>query len=442
MIVRCVNIDWLEVYCLEPITESRDASYFRSRGFIVQERDYGTRIYNQMFTLMGSDYQPLLEVRRSPKSVIGQGGILPVNACHIRLVNRTCYYDDAALKMKQFLQDYGFIFQRISRIDICLDFERFDSGDYPGKFLKRYLEHAYAKINQARITTHGEDGWSARSWNSISWGNKKSAITTRLYCKTQELREVKDKPYIREAWFRCGLVDDPIKLTKVDTNGETYCPDIWRLEFSISSAVQGWFVIEEDGKAKKKRSIRNTLDMYQNRLSILAVFASLAQHYFHFKYYRREQQRLRDHDKQKKGLVQQALTEVCAAAGDLSDYVPRKDRCQDKILFRWKAAETVYHIDRPSVAAGTVNQYTRLEALLNRYKLEHTQPDIVAAVDVVLESIQTDSYRQLLPNPWDNALLQALRAAVAIRMKNKAIDKDAVVNDMVAFIQQHAGEFF
>ena len=182
--------------------------------------------------------------------------------------------------------------------------------------------------------------------------------------------------------------------------------------------------------------------MYKDRLSILAVFASLAQHYFHFKYYRREQQRLRDHDKQKRGLVQEELSRICAADSDLSNYVPRKDRCQDKILFRWKAAETVYHIDRPSAAAGTVNQYTRLEALLNRYKLEHTQPDIVAAVDVVLESIQTDNYRQLLPNPWDNALLQALRAAVAIRMKNRAIDQDAVVNDMVAFIQQHAGEFF
>ena len=60
---RCINLDWLEVFCFE-IGEPHDADFFRRAGFVVDEREYGTRIYNQMFTLMGDDGHPLLEVRR------------------------------------------------------------------------------------------------------------------------------------------------------------------------------------------------------------------------------------------------------------------------------------------------------------------------------------------------------------------------------------------
>lgn len=64
--VRCVNIDWLEVFAME-IGAPHDADYFIRAGFVVHVREYGTRIYNEMFTLEGQDGHPLLEVRRNPK---------------------------------------------------------------------------------------------------------------------------------------------------------------------------------------------------------------------------------------------------------------------------------------------------------------------------------------------------------------------------------------
>ena len=138
---RCINLDWLEVFCFEN-GEPHDVDYFRRAGFVVDEREYGTRIYNQMFTLMGEDGHPLLEVRRSPKSLL-----MPQQATHLRLVNRSCYFDNAADVMAQFIDRYEYTFQRISRVDICLDFVRFDDNTLPRVFMQRYMRGKFSKIN-------------------------------------------------------------------------------------------------------------------------------------------------------------------------------------------------------------------------------------------------------------------------------------------------------
>lgn len=112
---------------IEP--KNLDADYYAKDGWVVEKRPYGTRVYDEMFTLMEySTGLPLIEIRRSPvgnKSAIDKYVIDP-HSCHIRLCNRTCYYDGACKLLWDFIQRYGYIFCRISRIDICLDFEKFD----------------------------------------------------------------------------------------------------------------------------------------------------------------------------------------------------------------------------------------------------------------------------------------------------------------------------
>ena len=136
---RCVNLDWLEVCALEPIDSPHDPNYFRACGFVVEVRGYGTKVWEEMFTLLGEDGLGFIEVRRKPKSEI-----IAQNICHLRLVNRACYFPDAADLMKQFLDQYGYEFHHITRVDICLDFEKFDYGDDPQVFLQRYIEKKYS----------------------------------------------------------------------------------------------------------------------------------------------------------------------------------------------------------------------------------------------------------------------------------------------------------
>ena len=67
--MRCVNLDWLEISAEE--SNSRypcDADYFRSRGFIVHERDYGTRVWGEVFTIEDENGHDWIEVRRRPPS--------------------------------------------------------------------------------------------------------------------------------------------------------------------------------------------------------------------------------------------------------------------------------------------------------------------------------------------------------------------------------------
>ena len=159
-----------------------------------------------MFVIYGSDGLPAIEVRRNPASS-GLNGIHDPEETHIRLVNRMCYYYDCAEMFEKWLENHHNTDIRISRVDICLDFVRFDFGDEPSKFVRRYLKHKYAKINQGNINAHGKDSWEGQEWNSLKWGSPMSCVSTKMYNKTMELKDTKSgligKPYIRQAWMMC-----------------------------------------------------------------------------------------------------------------------------------------------------------------------------------------------------------------------------------------------
>ena len=397
---RCVNLDWLEVHCLEPYGDPHDAEYFRRAGLTVMERDYGTRVYKEMFTVNDVHGNPFVEVRRAPYST-GYAGIHDERECHLRLVNAACYLDNAADLMQQFIDTYHYEFNRITRVDICLDFEQFDEGDDPAVFLSRYLRRVYSKINQGNITAHGADRWNGQVWNSVSWGSPTSAIGTKFYNKTMELYDPATgtyrKPHIRYAWLKCGLIDDFHKVLKRKDDG-WYTPQIWRVEFSIRSSVKKWFAIELNGEAKHYQSIRNTLDMYDCREKLLTLFASLQQHYFHFKHFDKEQ---------------------------------RKDRCPDKVLFKWNGMQVTYKVGRDDTlsilgeGAKQSRPYDTLLKKLRLYQQEKLQKDIVEACQVIIRAIEGDYLRSDIRNPFSYHELLALQRALS--MKASGDDTDVVV---------------
>lgn len=406
--MRCLNIDWLEIYCLEPPERPRDAGYFREKGWWVVQRAYGTRIYAEMFTLMDTDGLPFIEVRRNPMSSDKADGIMPFNACHLRVVNRYCYNKQVIDFVRNFLTNNDYLFQRISRIDLCLDFEKFDSGDDPYKFLRRYMQGKYAKINQSLIHAHGKDVWCGRDWQSLSWGKSGSPVSTKLYNKTKELQEVKDKPYIRQAWFEAGLVDDPQHLTKTKKNGTTYSPQIWRVEFSIHSPVKNWVAIEKDGNAKKYLSLRNDLDAYDTDAKRLTMFASLAAHYFHFKYY------------------EDGVT---------------KYKCRDKELFKFQENEVFYKVEHPSSDCQQTTLEKRLQTLLGQYYEVKTDPAVRQSINHILSVLSEDDLRRLCENPHSNAQLKALQLAIAQRLSLITPDEHTDITKTINQLTQYILDF-
>lgn len=443
MITRCINIDWLEVYCIEPQEFfPLDAAFFTSHGYQCQEREYGTRVWSQMFTIYGSDGERLLEIRRAPKSASGfnSDGILDPKACHVRLCNRTCYFDNAVDAFRTFLYQWRYTVMRISRIDIALDFEYFDYGDDPSKFLQRYLENRYAKINQADIAPHGRDAWDGRTWNSISWGSKTSCISTKFYNKTMELREVSDKPYIRQAWHAAGLIDDWFTLEKRRADGTVYKPTIWRVEFSIKSGTRNWFLIEnQSGKRVRKQSIRNTLAMYDTRQKLLDMFFSLADHYFHFKY--------REYIETKKPLTATALSaiaidyksEVVRHTKQPERRLQRKDRCHDKRLFRTNDVQNFYKLENVASAKPSSKPLKKLVAMLIQYRDEHPLPDVFKACTLLIEKILNQEALEATTVAWPMDELTILRTVIAKRIKGSTatLGEDIETTRALLSIQEH-----
>lgn len=428
--MRCVNIDWLEVFCYEDITLTPyTAEFFRSHGWSVVERPYGTRVYNEMFTLLGTDGEPLLEIRRNPKSQMadGQNGILAVNATHLRLCNRTCYCVDAIDRFRAFLAEYHYTIVRIARLDICLDFEYFDYGDEPFKFLQRYLVGRYAKINQANISLHGRDQWDGRYFNSVSWGAPKSCIKTRFYDKTMELREGKDKPYIRQAWQEAGLITDFHNMTKQKADGTVYTPRIWRVEFAITSGKRNWFMMEHDNRGKrKKQSVRHTLAMWDTKDKQLNMFLSLADHYFHFKKveYKHKRNAITEDALATIAISQQAHKSLLMFTEE--PQLQRKDRCQDKLLFRISDATEFYKLENLASSTPSSKPLNSLIRRLEEWRDKQYKSDIIRACNTIIKEMKTFAALQDTTNEWPVELLQQIRYVIAKRIEGstQSLDED------------------
>lgn len=386
---RCLNLDWVELYCLESGRNfPHDAEFFRKSGYEVKEREYGTRQYEEMFTICDVYGLGFLEVRRKPvsgeKAKLNKGIFSPFS-CHLKLVNRYCYADNAIELLSIFLNKHGYTIQRIFRLDLALDFEKFDDNTDPNVFLKRYLDGKFTKVNQGNISAHGADRWEGRFWHSVSWGSPKSMVSAKMYDKTIELSQVKDKPYIRYAWFRSGLVDDFQTLQKIGKDGKAYKPHIWRLEFSIKSSAKGWLVIENNGgKQKKAEQVPHTIDAYDTKEKQMLAFIMLSKHYFHFKYYEEGK---------------------------------RKDLCKDRILFKWGPTDVVYKLDRLLTDRPKDNTIDALKARLQHYRNTHFDDNLRAACDIIIKNLELESIRNATPT-YDRDECTLLQMLIARRLSN------------------------
>lgn len=274
--MRILNIDWLEIYCIEQIDEPRDAEFFRKQGFEVIERDYGTPIYKEMFTICENG-NPYIEIRRNPYSLKSVGGIMQDGSCHIRLCNESCYHDNPIDEMRTFILTYDFVYKSIARIDICLDFNTFDNGWTPQRFINAYMRSNISKVNQTNVSCHGSDNWDGRSFNSLKWGAVTSPISTKLYNKTLEMRQGEDKSYIRQ-WWQCGGDFVGMAIKPDDVTGLDMTKDVWRLEFSIKAQAQA-------RKRKSGNEEKFTLHLfdYDTKEKLWQRFCELYEMYFDFR---------------------------------------------------------------------------------------------------------------------------------------------------------------
>lgn len=297
---RCINIDWLQVSLIE--SKPMDAEYFRSIGYKVLQRDYGTPLFAEMFTICEGD-RPVFEIRRNPYSLKKNGGIFSTGAVHLRLHNRMCYQPKPIDSLRKFILTHGYQYVGIVRIDICLDITKFDYNQNPDKFIQDYMRHRFQRDRNGNVAAHGTER-DNRHWNSIKWGSDKSMINVKMYDKTLELAQGQEKSYIRQRWHEAGLSESQkvrfsyqnLGVTKtgyklVEVEPGTSVPEhvamedtkpvkVWRIEFSISSQCSAY--VDEDGVF-----IPNRLDSYDTPDKLWQQFSILAHNLFTFRYVER-----------------------------------------------------------------------------------------------------------------------------------------------------------
>lgn len=418
--MRCVNIDWLEVSCEESWQRYPcDADYFRRQGYMVHEREYGTRVWGQMFTIEDGEGHDWIEIRRCPPSGTSEFKGLTEYSCRIRLVNAQCYVKNCTQRLLEFLVRHDYTFKRIARIDICYDFEMFDSGDQPARFARRYIERKFRKINQCKVRVIGDDNWTDFDWESLSWGSPTSMVSTKMYNKTRELETVsKHKTYIPMSWYECGLIDDPINRTKRRDDGSVYKPDIWRIEFSMKSKADRWLVIESQaGKRVEKKAIPHTPDMFDSPDKLWQRFQDLAYHYFRF--------------------VHAEFNEEPDKDGN---QVPKlKHLCKPKQLFKWDADHEFMQLDMCIPGAKPDYYDDVFLRRLRAYREKCFDPTLVKACDCLIEAIEkNDTRRYTSKQDWVEA--EALRIALRERWGHQQGDLMAAVETIRQQLIQ--GELF
>ena len=318
--VKCINLDWLSVYCLEPKGCVMNAAYYKKLGWSVEEREYGTPQYREKFTLMNGRH-PFLEIERNPYSLKQNGGIFEPESCHIRLANRTLYQPNPVQQLTNFIIKYGYEYKGISRVDVCCDLTIFDNGMKPQDLANKYIKDKIWKVHQSHIapnTDDGDDTWripihlgahgketkTGRTWNSLKWGSPKSALSTKLYNKTLELETNTGKFYIKDAWVKAGLCDlqkvryeyrnPKTKEIEIRSKQISVVPgtainqeipieeakkiDVWRVEFSMNSEGRKWIDLGDN------HIVDLSLNAFDNLDSLAATFFTCSEWLFCFIY--------------------------------------------------------------------------------------------------------------------------------------------------------------
>lgn len=292
---RCINIDWLQLYCIEQFGYALSSALV-SHNFTVMNKGLKTRHFQEMLEVYRDGYK-IFEIQHLPYSIKNSktgNGVWYPGACLIKLDNRQCYETDCVSKLCDILLSLNITIKSISRLDICSDFQYFDNGLKPENLIKNFLKEIYWKCGTANFTVIGNQK-QKNSYEYIRFGSGNSPINCYLYNKTKELADVKEKPYIRDAWASAGYDE-----TK----------DVWRLEFSLKSDAKHMIIcdsvilkngkdyynkttgeilecsaiVKEDARGTLREIIPINISTIDRRDEVMRLWNKLAAHYFVFKH--------------------------------------------------------------------------------------------------------------------------------------------------------------
>lgn len=228
---RCTySVDWLQIFCSNPsmnppiwkenVSPISDR-WGNHRTFKLVKAKQFVKGYQWQSTILYKDYT-IAHVATVPiDSRVRKDGAA------IKLDNTVLYIADWYQLLFEVLSTLGWSPLNITRVDLACDFNYFLDGLCPDTFIRKYVSKtkaSYIRKGSNKFALYGIKQMHCTIYDSIRWGSRQSGVSVYMYNKSKELRDVKDKPWIRKLWASAGLA-----TTR----------DVWRVEISITSQGLG-----------------------------------------------------------------------------------------------------------------------------------------------------------------------------------------------------------
>lgn len=221
-----VSVDWLQYY--GHFRSAFDTNRCAENGLQVHDVGHGSKVFKKLYVLKSKKYKKeLATIAFEPYS-----SVMHPRSVIIKLANEVLYREDVFTFGRWLMKILDVEYRGITRLDLSYDCNYLKNGLKPATLLAGYVKGSFIKKGcQKQFYLNGEQRYNiskagtiqnnllAHQWQGITWGKRSSGIQCQIYNKTKELREVKDKPWIREAWQAAGIDE-----TK----------EVWRFEIRIS----------------------------------------------------------------------------------------------------------------------------------------------------------------------------------------------------------------
>lgn len=244
-----ISLDWMQYYCERSMNEVPTSFATTKGSYEVEKMSYSTNLWLDVYIIKhrGREFATLCMNPRNSG--------MPERGCTLKLANRVLYSHEWLIESKLIMAELGLRYKGITRVDVAYDCNVLAGGRSVPAFLMQYFSHApYCEGHIIRSGSRRVSITATRSnkgsveMSAMRWGSKRSDIGAYAYNKSLELREVKDKPWIRETWEKAGLIDafndeEWAKLSEKEKKRKIEQGDVqqyierpvWRFEISIKA---------------------------------------------------------------------------------------------------------------------------------------------------------------------------------------------------------------
>lgn len=285
-----ISIDWLQASCIGGVVEQGDYSC-RFGTLSVELQDGGTANFGRRSLIKWNNIE-VATLLQCPKMAT-----LDRLLSELKLHNRVLYTATPVRFMNDIIDSLGLVYKGLARLDLALDCNSLVDGGSVEQLIHDFVVLRAGDIGHvvrrgsARYHLHGNNHRKASiRFESIKFGSPQADVVPYIYNKSIELLEVKDKPWIREAWKSAGLVhivdmEGLQRLSKKELEykisdsgvSEFIRSGVWRFELSIKGHGRDLLNMESG------EIFKIGLDSIGTAEKIESLFKMYAEKYFDFR---------------------------------------------------------------------------------------------------------------------------------------------------------------